>query len=130
MRPWCSNRTARWSTEAGCLMSSRRGVAAVAAGVSVAATTAVVTTSGSVGLAGSRRRRRRGCAQGPRRVDAGLLQVRLEHEPDELLERHRRSPIECPRRLRGVATQLVDLGRPEVALVDADVLFPVEPCHP
>ena len=40
---------------------------------------------------------------------------------------HRRLPAELRLGLGGVADQRVDLGRPQVALIEADVVLPVEP---
>src|SRR5438093_7025123 len=79
---------------------------------------------------GARYSRGRRVTEDAGRVDARLAQVRLEHQANELVEGDRRAPAECLARLRGVAAQLVDLGRAEVALVDANVLLGVEPYQP
>ncbi len=60
-------------------------------------------------------------------VDAGLDQVVLQHQPHEITEPA--SAAVQPRRSRGlgrVAAQLVDLGRSQVALIDAHVALPIE----
>src|ERR671922_1015465 len=53
--------------------------------------------------------------------------VGIHQAGDELLEADGRLPAETLAGLRGVADQQVDLGGPEVALVDPDVLLPVQP---
>src|SRR3954447_8405752 len=55
------------------------------------------------------------------------LDVGVDHDPHELLEGHGRLPAEPLARLRRVPAERVDLGGPEVARVDLDVLLPVDP---
>src|SRR5581483_5430324 len=54
------------------------------------------------------------------------LAVGVDHDPDKLVEAHGRLPAELLARLRIVADQQVDLGRAQVALVEDDVVAPVE----
>jgi len=67
--------------------------------------------------------------QNCRRVQPGLAEVRLQHEPREFVERRPRLPAELAPGLRCVAAELVDLGRAEVARIDLDVSLPVEACE-
>src|SRR3954464_9883489 len=54
------------------------------------------------------------------------LQVGVDHQLDHVLERGARVPAELVARLAGVADQVLDLGRAQEALVDADVIVGVE----
>jgi hypothetical protein len=65
-----------------------------------------------------------------RRIEAHLGEVAGEHDPDELGKGRPGLPAEPLAGLRGVAAQLVDLGRAEIAGVDLDVVLPVEPDEP
>src|SRR5260221_9420546 len=78
------------------------------------------------------------CMAGPPRLagEAGVgeralarrqVQIVLDHQGDQLLEAQRRLPAEDTPRLGGIALQGVDLGRPEVARIDLDMLLPVQP---
>src|SRR5205085_4852633 len=62
-------------------------------------------------------------------IDAGLLEVALDHVSNELRKACARPPVKFSGGERCVAAQLVDLRWPEIALVDFDVVLPVEPDH-
>ncbi len=50
----------------------------------------------------------------------------LDHHLDQLWEANPRLPAENVTRLGWIATQGIDLGRPEIAAVDLDMVPPVE----
>src|SRR3984893_3804611 len=57
---------------------------------------------------------------------AGECDIVLDHHLDQLWEANPRLPVENVARLGWIATQGIDLGRPEIATVDLDMALPVE----
>src|SRR5437764_11138602 len=103
-----------------------------------------VTSQGSGGSRGDRTRRagyqssscQEPCETRGVSVSAGLLlwdaageqlEVRVDHQPDELIEAGARLPAELLLRLRVVADQVIDLGRPVEGRVGAHVVVGVQP---
>src|SRR5579871_4953961 len=90
-----------------------------------------ITGASVIGLALSRRSgaaRGRGVARGLERT---LLlreaEIMLGHHADELGKADARAPAEPLARLAGIALERVDLGRPQIARIELDMLLPVEP---
>src|SRR5258707_14069484 len=66
--------------------------------------------------------------QSPRQLVVQQFDVRVDHQRHKLWKARRRTPAQHALRLRRIATQMVNLRRPEVARIDFDKLLPVEPC--
>ena len=60
-------------------------------------------------------------------LDGESLQIFVNHHLDEAFEGHFGLPAEDSLRLRGVADQMVDFGRPKKRPIGPDVLLPLEP---
>src|SRR3989304_5133206 len=86
-----------------------------------------MTTSGRGSWRGEGDAGRGGLAQLPvLSLPKGRGHLGLDHDPDQVWEGGPGAPLQLAGRLRGVAAEVVALGRAEVALVEADVVAPVQ----